>query len=59
VADEHMIGRQSAFDLEERTAAKVPEVEARAEWAAYDPSGQAVVDASAGLEMAQERNCIA
>ena len=59
MADEQMIVRQGAADMEQRAAPEVLEVERGSRGIAEDSLGQAIVDAAAAVEMAQERDCIA
>jgi hypothetical protein len=58
MADEQMIVRQGAGDVEQRPAPEALEIEGRPRRIAKGPAGQAVVDASATVEMTQERDCI-
>jgi hypothetical protein len=58
VADEQMIVRQGAVHVEQRAAPEALEIEGWSCRIAKGAAGQAIVDASAAVEMAQERDCI-
>src|SRR5262249_42363033 len=59
MADEQMIDRQGAADVEQRPALEAAEVERRTRRIAHRPAAQPVVDPAATIEMGEEGNRIA
>jgi hypothetical protein len=53
-----MIVGQGAAHLEQRAASEILEIEGGARRIAEGPAGQAIIDAAAAIEMAQERDRI-
>lgn len=59
VADEQMIVRQGALHVEQRATPEALEIEGGSRRIAKGAAGQAIIDAAAAVEMAQEGDCIA